>query len=189
MSNQEQEIQKRHLQFDFQPEKIDFPAPDKAIVSGFLEVNENGELIQRNARKIELLNQNGQWYLNDVREVEIAPPPDVHSDLKVLEWLIGNWKDKDQNVIITFTAKWDKYRNFIVQRFKMDVFDLEAMEGIQIIAWDPIENAIRSWVFDSDGGFGKGLWTKQDNGWRVKMHYVMSDDEESGAVRRISIPI
>jgi hypothetical protein len=30
-------------------------------------------------------------------------------------------------------------------------------------------------VFDSDGGFGTGLWTREGDQWVVKMHQVLSD--------------
>lgn len=35
------------------------------------------------------------------------------------------------------------------------------MAGMQIVGWDPTQKRIRSWVFDSDGGFGEGQWTKR----------------------------
>ena len=181
LQQREQEILERHLQFSFKPVNTTFPASDKAVVEGIVEITDKGVLIQRNARKVELVKQQGEWYINNVREIEVAPPPPVFSNLKDLEWMIGTWKDKDQDVTITSTVKWDKFKNFIIQNFKMDVYGVEAMEGIQIIGWDPVDETIRSWVYDSDGGFGEGTWSKKDKDWSVAMDYVLSDGNEGKA--------
>ena len=53
---------------------------------------------------------------------------------------------------------------------------------MQIIGWDPAAKQIRSWVFDSDGGFGMGTWTKKDNRWSVQKSGVLPDGRRSSAV-------
>lgn len=181
------EIKDRQLKFSFKPEQIDFPDQNTAVVDGLSEIFDKKVLLLRNARQIVLIKENGQWYLDTVREIEVAPPPPLYSHLKGLEWLIGKWVDQDDDVTITFTADWDKFKNFIVQRFKMDVYDIGVMEGIQIIGWDSIENKIRSWVFDSDGGFGSGLWSKNDKGWSVAVNYVLSDGKKASATNEYTL--
>lgn len=175
------EINKRHLNFSFKPEKIDFPDPNTAVVEGISEIVDKGALLQRNARRIELVKENGQWYIDTVKEIEVAPAPPIYGHLKDLEWLIGTWVDKDEDVTITFTTNWDKFKNFIVQRFKMEVLGTVEMEGLQIVGWDPIENNIRSWVYDSDGGFGSGQWSKDGPSWKAVMNYVLSDGKKATA--------
>lgn len=181
LQKRNQEIQKRQLNFAFTPTNITFPEPNQAIVEGVVEIKEKGQLIERDARKIKLVNQNNQWYIKELREIEVAPAPSAFSHLKELEWLIGKWKDGNEDVTITFSAKWDKFKNFILQNFKMETYGLEAIEGFQIIGWDPIEENIHSWVYDSDGGFGEGIWNKQNNGWQVTLNYVLSDGSEGTA--------
>jgi hypothetical protein len=39
------------------------------------------------------------------------------------------------------------------------------------IGWDPVEGRIRSWVFDSEGGFGSGLWTRSGNEWTEEVEF------------------
>lgn len=176
-----QEINKRQLKFSFKPEKIDFPDSNTAVVEGVSEISDKGALLQRNARRVELVKEKGQWYLDTVSEIEVAPAPPVHDHLKELEWLIGKWIDKDEDVTITFTTDWDKFKNFIVQRFKMEVYGTVEMEGLQIIGWDPLAQKIRSWVFDSDGGFGSGEWSKADHNWNAVLNYVLSDGKKASA--------
>lgn len=175
------EIKERNLQFTFQPVKIEFPDADTAIVRGVAEITDKGALLQRNARRVELVKQEGEWYINDISEIEVPPPPPVYVHLKDLEWLLGNWVDKDENVTITFSTRWDKFKNFIIQHFKMEVYGLDAMEGLQIIGWDPIENKIHSWVYDSDGGFGTAIWAKNGDSWQAKTDYVLSDGKKGTA--------
>lgn len=64
--------------------------------------------------------------------------------MKQLEWLIGNWKNVDEDVIMTFSAKWDKFKNLIIKNFKIETHGLEEIEGIQIIGGNPIEKKIHS---------------------------------------------
>lgn len=176
------EIAQRKLHFSFIPGDVAFPASDKAVVNGIAEItNDKGALLQRNARRIELVQKNGEWLISSVKEIEVAPAPTTSAHLKDLEWLIGNWKDVDEDVNITFATKWDQFKNFIYQHFKMEVYGTLVMDGVQIIGWDPIEKKIRSWVYDSDGGVGTGLWTKSGDSWSAKLDYVLSDGSKGTA--------
>jgi uncharacterized protein (TIGR02246 family) len=176
------EMNKRQLTFSFKSKKVDFPEPDVAIVEGISEISDKGALLQRNARKIELVKENGQWFIDTIREIEVAPAPPIYGHLKGLEWLIGKWKDQDDDVIITFDTQWDMFKNFIVQRFKMEVYGTVEMEGLQIIGWDTIEQKIHSWVYDSDGGFGSGFWSKNGDSWNAVLNYVLSDGKKASAI-------
>lgn len=176
------ELNERHLLFTFKPAEVEMIDNDHATVQGAVEISDQGSLVRRNARKIGLLKQNGVWYINSVSEIEVAPAPPIYEHLKELEWFIGNWKDKDEDVTITFNTKWDQFKNFIFQHFKMEVYGLEAIEGLQIIGWDPIENKIHSWVFDSDGGVGSGSWTKEGNRWLARLHFVLSDGSKGSVL-------
>lgn len=173
------ELKERKLQFSFKPLNIDFPESGKATVNGVTEISGQQGVFVRNARHIDLVQQQGQWVIDDVRDIEVPPAPPVYEKLKEIAWLVGNWKDQDEDVTIQFANRWDKFNNFIVSRFTMSVYGLEAMEGIQIIGWDPVQQKIQSWVFDSDGGFGSGIWTKNGDAWQVAMNYTLSDGQKA----------
>ena len=51
------------------------------------------------------------------------------------------------------------------------------MSGVQRIGWDPARKKIRSWTFDSHGGFFSGLWTKHDKQWLLNSAGVTADGE------------
>ena len=60
------------------------------------------------------------------------------------------------------------------------------MSGMQIVGWDPAAKQIRSWVFDSDGGFGEGLWNKKDNRWYIQSTGTSPDGSKSSFVNIIT---
>src|SRR5262249_30308071 len=49
------------------------------------------------------------------------------------------------------------------------------MHGSQRIGWDPLTRQIKSWVFDSEGGHGEGLWSRDGDRWVVKATGVRAD--------------
>ena len=60
------------------------------------------------------------------------------------------------------------------------------MKGSQRIGWDPSAKRLRSWVFDSEGGFGEGVWSKSGNQWIAKMTGVTSDGKTASSTNVIT---
>ena len=58
--------------------------------------------------------------------------------------------------------------NFLLQEMTIQVEGRDVMQVTQRIGWDPLAQRIRSWVFDTEGGFGEGVWTRLDNSWVIK---------------------
>ena len=50
----------------------------------------------------------------------------------------------------------------------------------------PLGQTIRSWVFDSEGGFGEGIWTREGNQWIVKKTGVTRDGKVASATNIIT---
>jgi hypothetical protein len=129
------------------------------------------------------IKRDGTWYVDRVTEEEPPlPPPTHYEQLKELEWMIGSWiDDNDPGVSIQTDCEWTKNQNFITRSFAVVVGAEIDMSGMQIIGWDPAENVIRSWVFDSDGGFGSGTWTKKENRWVIQTTGTLPDGGKSTA--------
>ena len=51
----------------------------------------------------------------------------------------------------------------------------------QRIGWDPLEGVIRSWTFDSDGGYSTGEWVPTEAGWVIKSEATMPDGTTGSA--------
>lgn len=165
--------QKQNL--EVQIKSIEFPNKDEAIENGVMKVTVTGQPPLQVAYQLGYIKENGNWRINSINEIELQEASSHFQELKDLNWLVGKWEDYDDNVDILFDNQWDKYKNFITQNFTMKIYGQDDIEGKQIIAWDPVKEVIRSWVFDSDGGFGEGTWEKVDNSWYATMHFTLSD--------------
>lgn len=102
--------------------------------------------------------------------------------LKPLEWLVGNWKDDEKDVNISYSTEWGLNHNFLVQHFESDLGESDEMQGDQVIGWDPIEKKVRSWIFDSEGGFGSSTWIQDGSIWYSSMQYTLSDGKKASAM-------
>lgn len=164
---------KRHLEITIK--SIDFPSTDEAIENGVMKVTVDDQPAQRVAYQARYVKENGKWLVKAINEIELQEFSTHSEQLKDLAWLVGKWEDSDDNVDILFDNKWDEYKNFITQYFKMEIYGQNDLEGKQIIAWDPVKKAVRSWIFDSDGGFGEGTWEKVDKSWYATMRFTLGD--------------
>lgn len=164
---------KRHLEIAIK--SIEFPDTDEAIENGVMKVTVPDQPAQQAAYEVGFVRENGKWLVNAINEIELQEASSNFEQLKDLAWLVGKWEDSDDNVQILFDNQWDEYKNFLTQHFKMKIYGQDDIEGKQIIAWDPVKEVIRSWVFDSDGGFGEGSWEKVDKSWYATIHYTLGD--------------
>ena len=82
------------------------------------------------------------------------------SPLDELEWMVGQWVDEGETSKITTSCKWTTNRKFLTRSFSVTIDGQVSLEGTQFIGWDPIARRIRSWTFDSEGGFGQGRWIR-----------------------------
>ena len=73
------------------------------------------------------------------------------------------------------TYEWDENKVFIRGKFEIKEGGKVAEAGTQMITVDNAEGGIRSWVFQSDGGFGDGLWTRDGKKWTVDLAGVTAD--------------
>lgn len=123
------------------------------------------------------------WRMDSVREVTApAPAPTHYQQLQPLAWMIGTWVDQSaENASIETTGRWTTNSNFIVRTFRVFIEDRVDFEGTQIIGWDPSAQAIRSWTFDSDGGFGIGRWSQSGDRWTVQTLNVLPDGRRASS--------
>ena len=94
--------------------------------------------------------------------------PAASEQLQELAWLVGDWVDDSSDADNSVTVKWTENKTFLTYAFKVSAPGSDDLEGTQIIGWDPAAGTIRSWMFDSDGGFGEGAWSKHGDTWVVK---------------------
>lgn len=123
------------------------------------------------------------WRIDSIKEE--APPqpaPTHYEQLQGLEWMVGTWVDNgEDNASVETTGRWTTNRNFLVRTFRVFIEDQVNFEGTQVIGWDPSLGVIRSWTFDSDGGFSAGRWSQSDNRWTVQTLSVLPDGRQASS--------
>jgi uncharacterized protein (TIGR02246 family) len=177
--------QQPEVKLDLAVESIRFVSPNVAIEQGsaktLLPKSEPDE-IEYSAVYV---RRDGQWLLDRVTDKAKQVIPSHYEQLKTLEWIIGSWVDKDDNVDIKTECKWTKNRNFITRSFTVSVQDHIDMSGMQIIGWDADSKSIRSWTFDSEGGFAEATWTQKGDKWFIHNKGVLADGRKASMVNVI----
>lgn len=169
-------------------DSIEFVSPNVAIERGRAVVSYSEHDPEESDYTAVHVKRDGQWLLDRVSESEIpAPPPSNYEHLKPLEWMIGTWIDEDESAVIETDCNWTKNKNFITRSFAVLYGDDTDMSGMQIIGWDAANQQIRSWVFDSNGGFGDGVWTAKDDGWSIQSTGTSNDGRKTSATHIIKV--
>jgi uncharacterized protein (TIGR02246 family) len=168
------------LKIDVAVDSIDFVSPNVALEKGVATfVADQPDEIPYSAVYVK---RDGQWLLDRVTD---DPQPVVAShyeQLKPLEWMIGSWIDKDDVGAVQAECNWTKNKNFITRSFTVSIKGRIELSGMQIIGWDAGEKRIRSWTFDSDGGFAEAHWSNQGGQWYVIKKGKTADGEAVSAV-------
>lgn len=167
---------------------VDFMSPNVAIESGTARIiRPDAEPEESNYTAVNV-KRDGKWLIDRIsEEAPSEPPPSNYEHLKELEWMIGSWIDQDEEATVQTDCEWTKNQNFINRSFAVVVGDQVEMAGMQIIGWDPVAKKIRSWIFDSDGGFSEGKWTRKgDDRWFIQQNGTLSDGGRTSAVNVIT---
>ncbi len=133
------------------------------------------------------VKKDGKWRISQLIETPI-PEISASDRLAGLSWLIGDWEeaDKDAGVIVLSHYQWARGGNFITRNVMVKRGDDPVLEGWQIIGWDPVEGAIRSWTFDDQGGQSSGLWTSEGQRWLVRETGYAADGSRTSADQTIT---
>ena len=131
------------------------------------------------------VKRDGKWQMALARDEE-GPAPTGHERLRPLAWLIGDWVDDGGSAVVVSSCRWSKDGNFLLQEFKLQQNGRDAMNVSQRIGWDPLSKQIRSWVFDSEGGYGESLWTRDGNDWIIRATGVRPDGTTASATNLLT---
>ena len=165
---------------------IKFVSPNVAIEQGTAKVLQPKGEAEESEYSAVYVKRDGKWLLDRVTEEQpLGPPPSNYEHLKELEWMVGTWLDQDDQSSIETTVHWAKNQNFLIRSFSVAIRDRVALSGMQIVGWDPAAKKIRSWVFDSDGGFGEGSWSKKGSTWHVQTTGTRADGRKASSVNII----
>lgn len=128
------------------------------------------------------VKKDGKWKISQLVETPL-PVATPGEQLAELAWLIGEWTETDKTNDLDVRSQfiWARGGNFITRNVSVKRAGETTLEGWQIIGWDPLASGIRSWTFDSEGGFAEGTWTRDGNRWLVREIGVAPDGSRTGA--------
>jgi uncharacterized protein (TIGR02246 family) len=154
-------------------ESIRFPSKDTAIEEGYAQ-SYKGDSEQPTASRYSVLHvrESGKWLMAVLREW-----PDEGVSLRDLDWLIGTWEAKTEEAEVRTDYEWDAKKNSIRCHFTIKGKGRN-VSGIQVLLKDPRTGQLRSWLFDDDGGFGDGAWTRDGKRWIITAAGVQADGGE-----------
>ena len=123
------------------------------------------------------------WKVVSARDVPLEEA--VNDHLEQLGWLVGDWLDECPEAIVKTRYRWSDSRRFIIGEFRVNAPEEGELDGTIHIGWDPQLKQLRSWVFDSEGGYSTGVWARNEDTWVVKLTGVLADGRTTTATHRL----
>lgn len=167
-------------------DSIRFLTPDVAVEEGTTSLFPDGETLTSSGRyTVVHVKQGGRWAMQSVRVIQedsISP----YGELQALEWLVGDWIDEGRTDVVEATFRWDDNKSFLLKDFRVIREGEVVLKGTQRIGWDPQSKQVRSWIFDSQGGFGEAVWTPVGDKWVCKASGVSAEGAASSATRTLT---
>lgn len=155
--------------------------PDVLVEKGLATVSLPEEIPTTTRYAATHVRREGKWLIADLEETTLPSPDPGVEALAALEWMIGSWKDNAEGIDASSTARWVLNGRFINRNFTIDRGDEDPFSGAELIGYDAPRDQIRSWTFDSEGGFGEAIWRREANKWLVIAKSALPDGSESTA--------
>jgi uncharacterized protein (TIGR02246 family) len=167
------------LKLRIESASLRFLTPDVAVEDGMTAViPADGAPPSRARYTIVHVKKDGQWLVASVRDAPYAPPSN-HVHLRGLEWIIGDWAEEEKKGgVERLSFSWSENQNFILATYATTHKDVDVASATVWIGWDPAAKHVRSWLFDSTGGFAEGSWSRKGKQWLVKSHGVHQDGKK-----------
>lgn len=149
-----------------------------AIEDGVVVNSMPNQADSRTSYSVVHVKENGKWKISAVRETSSSVEPEVQTHpLESLSWLVGDWQDQSSDGLkIETSCNWTEGGHALRRSFSVSDNGKVIKKGTQVILWDVRLGKIRSWIFDSDGGFGNGFWEAIDSKtWSVDAEYQLAD--------------
>ncbi|MGB8852509.1 MAG: SgcJ/EcaC family oxidoreductase [Pirellulales bacterium] len=161
---------------------------DIAVEEGVRRITANEGASAAQVRYVVVREKAGdRWPIASYREFADDPAPTPREMLMALEWLVGEWIDESPEARTSISFRWSDDGNFLLGDYSVAVGGETIAASTQRIGWDPIEGRLRSWTFDSDGGFTEGKWLAGDDEWIVRSEATMPDGTSGSATMTVKL--
>lgn len=149
---------------------------DVAIEDGHLQhPGAPGERPIRSRYTAVWVKHDSRWLLDSLREA-VLPRPTANSRMMELKWLLGDFAGHSLDgtrMIVSGALTSDG--NYLLREFFVTLPDGTRRRSSQRIGWDPLTGGFKSWTFNSNGGYGEGVWKRQGDVWIVNNSGVTAD--------------
>lgn len=152
-----------------EPRSLRFIGPETALERGLatLRQADTSAPAEINPYTVVYVKRGGKWLQASVEDHAPAPEAATASNadrLKDLAWLLGEWVNESADAVVTTSCRWDESKTYLLQDYTIKVAGKPVLRGSQRIGWDPARKQVRSWSFDTDGGFADGFWSRDKEG-------------------------
>jgi uncharacterized protein (TIGR02246 family) len=171
-------------------EAVHFLSPDVASVLGHFHLDdEKGTALFSGRYSLIAVRKQNDWKLAELRDLAATSrdTADKGGPLRELEWLVGEWVDEGELGKVASTVRWEEGKKFLVRKYSLQADGEPGRTGTQWIGWDPQAKQMRSWVFDSEGDFGQGQWTRAGNAWIIKASGMTGDGLTTSSTQIIEL--
>ncbi len=153
-----------------------------------------GAVLSRSRYSIVCVRRDEGWLIADLkkRELPAATALSPREQLESLSWLVGDWVEETDEAKVKSSCRWSEDGPYLIQKFTVRDSEGNLSASTQRIAWDPLLRKVRSWFWDSAGGYGSAIWSTMTDGWvlqarsvavdgtvRTGMHYVRREGEDA----------
>ncbi|MBO0697282.1 MAG: SgcJ/EcaC family oxidoreductase [Zavarzinella sp.] len=163
---------------------LKFLRPDICLEDGTVEKTAPTGVRDSNRFAIVWTRTGDKWLISSVRDLpsDTADLPSVAASyLNDLGWLVGEWVDDSPKADVTVKVAWATNKAFLLMDYVIKRPDADPLEVSVRVGWDARHGRIRSWVFDSTGGFAEAYWRKDGKRWIVGTTGILPDGGTGGA--------
>jgi len=158
-----------------------FLTPDVATMDGAIEFTPAGSALETNRFSAVWTRKEGRWLIASARDLPELEGQAGERGLKELEWMTGDWIAEDKGATVKLSVKPE-----LDGKFGLMKFEIKSAKGtlnvVQLIGFDPLEGALRSWAFDSRGGFGESIWSRKNAVWTSETTGVLPTGQAGSSV-------
>lgn len=116
--------------------------------------------------------------------MEIAPceRPAREAALNRLAWLVGEWTDQRDGHTMNYECRMARNNSWITIKWEDASDSISGQDGLIIIGWDDAEQLLKTWTFDTDGGFAEGYLEGEGNRWLLVNTHVLPGGDLGASV-------
>jgi len=166
-------------------DSLRFVTPSVAVEEGGTAWYPDGVTVTtENTYRVAHVKRNGKWLMAGARTID----ENVLSNyeyLRDLEWMVGQWVDEGGDAVVETNVRWTPDRAFLMRDFTVKMNGQPVLTGTQRIGWDSRRKQLRSWTFDSEGGYVEGFWTQVDDGWVIRSTGYLRDGAPVSGTTRV----